>query len=177
MASAAAAVLRKHPTTRFLVVGDNSLVEMNQQHYAQVVARLNELGIRNSFIFTGYRKDVPQLIAAMDISVLSTHREGFGLCVAESMALQKPVVATAVGGLLDFVQNNVTGYLHQHENSDELASAIISLIENPDQAHRIGVAGYEYVKQNFSQQKFVHEISQAYTDLRPSSDPAAKPAQ
>ena len=169
LASAAVEVLRKHPDTRFLVVGDNSLVEMNRQHYQQVNHRLDELGIRNSFIFTGRRDDVNRLIAAMDISVLSTHREGFGLCVAESMALRKPVVATAVGGLLDFVHENVTGCLHQHENSAELAAAIISLIEDPDKARRIGDAGYDYVKQNFSHQKFVDEISTAYTDLCPGS--------
>jgi glycosyltransferase involved in cell wall biosynthesis len=107
------------------------------------------------------------------MSVLSTHREGFGLCIAESMALRKPVIATAVGGLLDFVQNGVTGYLHRHESSDELASAIIFLIENPDEATRTGVAGYEYVKKNFSHQSFVHEISQAYMDLCPGTHRAS----
>jgi glycosyltransferase involved in cell wall biosynthesis len=169
LANAAAEVLRKHPSTRFLVVGDNSSVEMNREHYEQVVQRLDELKIRESFIFTGYRKDVSRLIAAMDIGVLSTHREGFGLCVAETMALQKPVVATAVGGLLDFVQDGVTGCLHQHENSTELAAAITALIEDPEKARRIGAAGYDYVRRNYGREKFVEEITSAYADLMPQS--------
>jgi glycosyltransferase involved in cell wall biosynthesis len=165
LVSAAAEVLCSHPDTRFLVVGDNSFVDMNRHHYAEVMSRLKELGIADNFIFTGHRSDVTRLIAAMDISVLSTHREGFGLCIAESMAMQKPVVATAVGGLLEVVEHDVTGYLHQHGNSNELANAIISLIENPDKASQLGWAGYEHVRQNYSRHKFVDEISKAYSDV------------
>lgn len=165
LTSAAAQVLRKHPGTRFLVVGDNSFVDMNRRHYEEVLHRLNELGIADSFIFTGHRDDVPRLIAAMDISILSTHREGFGLCIAESMAMRKPVVATAVGGLLEVVQHGVTGYLHQHNNSEELAGAIIELIEDPERANQIGLAGCEHVRNSYSSEKFVDEISKAYSDV------------
>ena len=165
LASAAAEVLRKHPGTRFLVVGDNSFVDLNRRHYEEVVNRLNELGIADKFVFTGHRNDVSRLIAAMDISVLSTHREGFGLCIAESMAMRKPVVATAVGGLLEVVEHDVTGYLHQHGNSKELADAIIRLIDDPERANQLGLAGCEHVRQNYSGEKFVDEISKAYSDL------------
>lgn len=165
LASAAAKVLRKHPETRFLVVGDNSFVDMNRHHYDEVASKLNELGIARNFVFTGHRNDVSRLIAAMDISVLSTHREGFGLCIAESMAMQKPVVATAVGGLLEVVEHGKTGYLHQHGDSNELADAIISLIEDPEKASQFGLAGREHVRQNYSRQKFIDEISKAYSDV------------
>ncbi len=165
LASAAAEVLRKHPDTRFLVVGDNSFVDLNRRHYEEVVNRLNELGIADKFVFTGHRNDVSRLIAAMDISVLSTHREGFGLCIAESMAMRKPVVATAVGGLLEVVEHDVTGYLHQHGNSKELADAIIRLIDDPERANQLGLAGCEHVRQNYSGEKFVDEVSKAYSDV------------
>ncbi|HEY6376682.1 MAG TPA: glycosyltransferase [Edaphobacter sp.] len=165
LTSAAAEVLRKHPDTRFLVVGDNSFVDLNRRHYEEVVNKLNELGIADKFVFTGHRNDVSRLIAAMDISVLSTHREGFGLCIAESMAMRKPVVATAVGGLLEVVEHGVTGYLHQHGNSKELADAIIELIDDPERANQLGLAGCEHVRQNYSGEKFVGEISKAYSDV------------
>lgn len=165
LASAASEVLRRYPSTRFLIVGDNSLVDLNRRHYGEVVQKLNELGIVDKFIFTGHQNNVPRMIAAMDISVLCTHREGFGLCIADSMAMRKPVVATAVGGLLEVVKHGVTGYLHQHENSKELADAIISLIENPEEAKRIGIAGHEDILQNYSRQNFVDEISRAYSGV------------
>jgi len=165
LASAAAVILSKYPDTRFLVVGENSGDDSHRHHYEEVAHRLNELGIRSSFIFTGYRSDVPRLISAMDISLLCTHREGFPLSILESMAMRKPVIATAVGGVPEIIRHGVTGYLHQHENSEELAEAIIHLIENPEEAKQIGETGYEHVRQNHPRQKFVDEISRAYSDV------------
>jgi glycosyltransferase involved in cell wall biosynthesis len=165
LASAAAEVLSRRPNTCFLIVGDNSLVDLNRQHYMEVVQKLNELGVADKFIFTGHRDDVSRLIAAMDISVLCTHREGFPLSILELMARRKPVVATAVGGIPEIVKDGVTGYLHQHGNSKELAEAIIHLIENPEEAIRIGMTGYEHVRQNYSRQNFIDEISRAYWDV------------
>ena len=165
LAAAAAEVVSKHPDTRFLIVGDNSLVDLNRNHYEKVLQKLNELGIADKFIFTGHRDDVIRLTAAMDICVLSTTREGFPLSVLEAMAMRKPVVATAVGGIPEIVEPGVTGYLHQRGNSKELADAISSLIENSDEANRIGQTAYEHVRERYSRQTFYDEISKAYSDV------------
>jgi glycosyltransferase involved in cell wall biosynthesis len=101
----------------------------------------------------------------MDICVLSTTREGFPLSILEAMAMKKPVVATAVGGIPEIVEPGVTGYLHQRGNSKELAEAIMSLIENPEQASRIGQTAYEHVRQQYSRRAFSDEISKAYSQV------------
>jgi glycosyltransferase involved in cell wall biosynthesis len=165
LADAAAEVLLQYPDTKFLIVGDNSLVELNRLHYEKVVKKLAGLGIEKSFIFTGHRTDVPRLITAMDFCVLSTHREGFPLSILETMAMGKPVIATAVGGIPEIVQPGITGYLHQHQNSKELANAIISLIEDPQKVSRFGSTAREHVLQNYSTSKFADEIAQAYSDV------------
>jgi glycosyltransferase involved in cell wall biosynthesis len=165
LASAAAEVLRRYPETRFLIVGDNSLVDLNRQHYQEVILKLRELGIAEKFIFTGHQSNVPRYIAAMDICVLCTHREGFPLSILETMAMRKPVVATAVGGIPEIIEDGVTGYLHRHGDSKQLAGVIMSLIEDPAKASRIGLAACEHVRQNHSREKFANEISKAYTDL------------
>jgi glycosyltransferase involved in cell wall biosynthesis len=165
LAAAAVEVLRQYPNARFLIAGDNSNVALNREHFKEVNKQLIKLGIIDKFIFTGHRNDVTQLIAAMDICVLCTHREGFPLSILEIMAMRKPIVATAVGGIPEIVQPGVTGYLHQHENSKELASAIITLIEDPEKARRIGLAAYEHVQLNYSRSKFSDEISKAYSDV------------
>lgn len=165
LADSAVEVLARHPSTRFLIVGDNSLVDLNRSHYEEVAKKLEELGIADSFIFTGHRTDVPRLIAAMDICVLCTHREGFPLSILETMAMRKPVIATAVGGIPEIIQPGVNGYLHGHSNSKELADAIVSLIENPEKVKRFGTAAVEHVKQNFSLQGFIDEISKVYSDV------------
>lgn len=165
LADAAALILDEHPKVRFLIVGDNSLVDLNRSHYAEVSSRLKELGIFDKFIFTGHRTDVSRLISAMDICVLSTHREGFPLSILEMMAMGKPVVATAVGGIPEVVLPGKTGYLHSHENSGELADAIRSLIDDPAEARRIGLSAREHVRQNYSRQKYVDEIADAYREV------------
>jgi len=165
LADAAVQVLARHPDTRFVIVGDNSLVDLNRSHYVEVAKKLNELGIADRFIFTGHRTDVPRLIAAMDLCVLCTHREGFPLSILEAMAMGKPVVATSVGGIPEIVTNNVTGYLHQHGNSKELADAVLRLIDNPEEARRIGASAREHVLQNYSRQKFADEIAETYLDV------------
>jgi glycosyltransferase involved in cell wall biosynthesis len=165
LAAAAVEVLKKFPSTRFLIVGDNSLVELNRQHYAEVSTRLDQLGIRENFIFTGHREDVPRLIAAMDFCVLSTHREGFPLSILESMALQKPVIATSVGGIPEIVIHGVNGYLHDHQDSSGLASSMISLIESPARREQFGKAAKQCVRENYSREKFADDISAAYYNV------------
>ena len=165
LADAAVQALARRPETRFLIVGDNSLVELNRSHYAEVTARLKELGIADRFIFTGHRDDVPHLIGAMDLCVLCTHREGFPLSILETMAMGKPVVATAVGGIPEIVTNGVTGYLHQHSNSKELAAAVLQLIENPEEARRMGATAREIVMKSYSRQRFADEIAKTYQDV------------
>jgi glycosyltransferase involved in cell wall biosynthesis len=165
LASAAAVVLSRFPDTRFLIVGDNALVDLNRLHYEEVHKRLEELDIADKFIFTGHQSDVPKFIAAMDLCVLCTHREGFPLSILETMAMGKPVIATAVGGIPEVIQSGVTGYLHQHGNSKQLADAIMLLIEDPAKARLIGSTACEHVKENYSRQKFADEISIAYLDV------------
>jgi len=169
LASAAVQVLAKHPETRFLVVGDNSLVDLNREHYQEVAAKLNELGIADKFIFTGHRSDVSRLIAVMDICVLSTHREGFPLSILECMALEKPVVATSVGGIPEIVEHGVTGYLHQPRDSNGLAAAILSFLEDRDEAARIATAAHEQIRKNYSRDIFTDEIAKTYADLMRNS--------
>jgi glycosyltransferase involved in cell wall biosynthesis len=164
LSAAAKTVLDRYPDVRFLIVGDNSDVPINREHFEEVNEKLVELGIAEKFIFTGHRSDVTRLIAAMNICVLSTHREGFPLSILEVMAMRRPVIATAVGGIPEIIEPGVTGYLNQHGDSKELAGIIISLIEDAATASRIGLAACEYVRQNHSREKFKSEISKAYLD-------------
>jgi glycosyltransferase involved in cell wall biosynthesis len=165
LAAAASEILSKHPNTVFFIVGDNALVELNRQHFQKVLAELKQRHIVDNFIFTGHRSDVTRLMAPMDIAILCTHREGFPLCILEYMAMQKPVVATAVGGIPEIVIPDVTGLLHQHENSKELAAAILRLIDDPNLARRLAEAGYQQVKQEYSRKKYICDISKTYEDV------------
>ncbi len=126
---------------------------------------ITELGLTDHFTFTGFRSDVPTLLAAMDVVVLATHFEGFGLAVLEAMAEGRPVVATAVGGIPEFVRDGETGLLHRHEDDAHLASQIEALLRDRTRAERLGESGRRLVKTDFSVAHFSQRITGLYRSL------------
>ena len=165
LAYAAMRVLQRRPDTRFLIVGDNALVDTNREHHVEIAALLAQLGIADSFLFTGHRSDVNRLTQAMDFCVLSTHREGFPLAILETMALGKAVVATDVGGIPEIIEPGKNGYLSPHGDSETLAGHLLRLIEHPDQARDMGLYAREHVRREHSKQKFVDDLSRIYQRL------------
>jgi glycosyltransferase involved in cell wall biosynthesis len=165
LAAAAVKVVAKRPDTRFVVVGDNAQVELNRQHYAQVKQRLEELGVSKSFLFTGFREDIPRLVAAMDVFVLSTHREGMPLSIIEAMGMGKPVVATAVDGIPEIVTDGITGLLYRHEDSEGLADAILECIEDPERAASLGNAARERVRTEYTIKAYAQNLGRIYEEI------------
>lgn len=165
LASAAAQVLAKRSDVRFMVVGDNSKVELNRTHYAHVDRRLRDLGIADRFIFTGFRSDVAAIVSALDIFVLCTHREGLPLSILEAMALGKPVIATSVDGIPEVITNGVTGFLHAHQNSEELAEAILTCIEHPEVAKKVGDAAREHCRSAYNSSVFAASVTKIYDEF------------
>ncbi|MGH9941914.1 MAG: glycosyltransferase, partial [Pyrinomonadaceae bacterium] len=100
---AAKLIVKEYPDVCFLIVGDYSKGENHKVHYAEVKRELDAFGMTPYFIFTDFREDVPRMIGAMDIFVLSTHLEGLPLVILEAMAQGKAVVATAVDGIPEVV--------------------------------------------------------------------------
>ncbi len=165
LVDAAAEVLAQRPDVRFLVVGDNALVELNRKHYAHVQSRLQALGIEQSFLFTGFRSDISDLVSAFDIFVLCTHREGLPLAILEAMGMGKPVIATAVDGIPEVITDGVTGLLHAPGNSGELANAILRCIDDPGFAGQLAAAGRLHCRQTFSTECFAANAAALYEKL------------
>ena len=164
LAKAAARVVRVNPDVYFLIIGDYSDSVLNQQHYEEVKALLREHGVSERFIFAGHRTDVSRLLEAIDISVLSTHTEGLPLVLLEAMAQGIPVLATAVGGVPEVIVHEKTGLLHAHGDDEALATHIIETLGNPERAAQLGDAGREFVKTNFSRERFKSNITRLYHD-------------
>jgi len=165
LAAAAALVLARRPDVRFIVVGDNSVVDLNREHYAHVSRRLIDLGIADKFIFTGFRSDTANIISALDIFVLCTHREGLPLAILEAMALGKTIVATAVDGIPEVITHGVTGFLHAHGDSEQLADAILGCIEDPGLAKQVGAKAQERCKQEYNTAVFADNVAQIYNEF------------
>jgi glycosyltransferase involved in cell wall biosynthesis len=162
LARAVKRIIEKENSVKVIIVGSISREKANERHFSEVSQFLSDLGIAEHFVFTDFRSDVTRFLDSFDIFVLPTHVEGFPLVILEAMAQKVPVIATAVGGVPEAIRHGKTGFLHEHENSNELAQAIETLLENTEFAEKIAEAGYQSVKENFSQQKFAENIVNFY---------------
>lgn len=116
--------------------------------------------------FLGYRDDIPDFLRNIDIFVLPSYSEGFGLSVAEAMFLEKPVIATDVGGIPEIIKNNVNGLIVKPGKPQELAVAIKKLASDERMRKEFSLKGKEYVINNFSREKMLNEIDFIYDSLR-----------
>ena len=165
LAKAAARVVAATPNVRFLIVGGYSMEDIQRRHFGQVKAWLAAHGVAEYFIFTDFRSDVPRLLRAMDIVVLSTHYEGLPLVLLEAMAFRKPVVATSVDGVPELVVDNETGLLFDHQDDAMLAEHILSLIRDPSRADELGTRAQSFVQANFSNAQFKRGIVRLYESV------------
>jgi len=156
MIQAAPKILEAFSSTKFLFVGDGVLKE-------ELENQVKNLDITSNVIFTGTRKNIPELLNLMDIFVLpSSSREGLGIAIIEAMAAEKPVVATDIGGIPEVVENGKTGILVPPKNPEALAQAIIELLNNPGKAEEMGRLGRLRIKDTFTTKKMISCIENLY---------------
>ena len=157
------AILKAHPTARILIVGGPAV---NKPEYEQQLrARCEELGLTGQVLFTGIRSDVPALLTLSNVLVLPTATpEPFGLTVIEAMGARRPVVATAAGGPLDTVADGETGWLTPPNDPDAMAANIIRLLDDPEEARRMGEKGYERAHARFSVAKHVGDMARLFEE-------------
>ena len=103
--------------------------------------RTRRLGVDSRVIFTGYREDIPALIAGMDVFVLPSLNEGMGRVLVMAMALGKPIVASRVGGVPELLGQGEAGLLVPPADPRALADAICTLLADPVRAKTLGEVG------------------------------------
>jgi glycosyltransferase involved in cell wall biosynthesis len=151
-------VLSRRTRTRLFLVGDGPL-------RPALEALAERLGIRGHVVFTGLRDDVPRLAAMLDVVVLPSHTEGLSNVLLESMAMARPLVATAVGGNLDAVRDGVSGRLVPAHDPPALAAAVLALLEDPSAARALGREARRSVERDFSLERMVASYEALYRGL------------
>ncbi len=158
---AAARAAQQVPHARFAIVGDVVPGEEWRKSQLQELAR--SLGITDKIIWAGYRKDTPQVMAALDVLVLpSTEPEPFGRVIVEAMATEKPVIASAHGGPLEIVIPDQTGVLVPPRDAEALAAAMVDLAHYPQQRIRMGEAGRRRVLEHYTIERHVAAFEDLY---------------
>lgn len=131
---AAATIAQAVPESWFMIVGDGPL-------RAEVEALAAQQGIAGRLVLTGLRRDVPDLMAAMDIFALSSLWEGLPRVLPQAMASGLPIVATAIDGSAEAIEEGVHGFLTPPGDPQALAQAAVRLLRDPELARRMGDAG------------------------------------
>lgn len=132
---------------------------------SEVEALAKELGVDGSLRFLGYRTDVMDVMAAMDLFILTSYWEGLPYTVLDAMALEKPVLATAAVGTRDIVEDGVTGLLTPVSDPEAAARGAARILSSPAEARAMGAAGRELIQRRFSQEAMVKRTGQLYLDL------------
>lgn len=162
---AAAEISKVLPNVVYLLVGEAQFSK--DRAYKKVLLDLiSQLGLNKQIKLLGFRKDVYQLIAAADCLVhCPTENDSLPTVVLKTMALQTPVVGTAIGGIPEEIDHQVTGLLVEPGNASELAQAVSWVLNNPETAHRWAEAARRKVEAEFSQPEFVQRFEEIYAKL------------
>jgi glycosyltransferase involved in cell wall biosynthesis len=160
----AARLLRdRGSTARFLVVGEASHGEEEYAHTIRMLAQT--LGVQDRVTFTGYRTDIPALMASFDILAFPSHAESFGVVLIEAMAMGLPVVSTNTDGVVDIVADGLSGIMVPRQDARALADGLERLVGDPDLRKRMGRAGRARVEELFDQEKQITRLEQLYRGL------------
>lgn len=149
------------PQLRLLLVGDDPFGDGRQR--AEAVAE--ELNLGSSVIFAGIRRDVPQIMGATDVFVMSSLWEGLGLVFLEAMAANLPCLSTQVSAVPEVVVDGETGLLVPPANVEELAQGFLRLAAEPELRKRMGAAGARRVSEQFGLDRMVDETLAVYRGL------------
>ena len=158
-----AKVLEICPDTYLLIVGDGIL-------HHKLVIETRELDIEHQVLFLGYRSDLASVLISLDLLVLPSSWEGFGIVQAEAMYFCIPVIGTNRGGATEVIEPLKTGFLIPYGDIDQLAEKTIFLLQNNDKRIQMGLAGKKRVLQLFSIERMLNDYESLYSSFTANMD-------
>jgi len=143
---------------KLLIVGDGPLK-------ASLIEYTVELGLQDSVVFLGARRDIPDLLKVFDMFALSSIREGFPVVLLEAMISGLPVVCTDVDGNGELVLHEKTGLVVNARDPEHFAAALLRLIRNKDEVTRFGSEGRKRILESFTFAKMIKEYEHLYDEV------------
>lgn len=155
---AAAIAHQQNPQIRFALIGDGEL-RQELEAYAQ------KLAIDDVVIFTGWRRDLPQIYADLDAVIISSNNEGTPASLIEAMAAGCPVISTRVGGVPDIITDGQTGRIVPPQDAEALAKAMLSIFQSPADTRKMADLAREFALHKFNSQRLIRDIDNLYNHL------------
>ena len=155
LVAAMPSLLQAHPRARLLIVGEGPLRGALERQIA-------ELNLGHAVTLLGYRNDVPRLVKAFDLFVLSSSEEGLGTSILDAMAAGVPVVATRAGGIPEMVHDNDTGLLAPIGDPEALAHAMTTMLGDALLRDRLTRSAHRLVMESFTCERMVDGNENVY---------------
>jgi glycosyltransferase involved in cell wall biosynthesis len=156
-------VIDEYPDTFFLIIGDIFLKE--EKYREELLNTIKDKAIVGRVKFTGFRTDIGDVIRSLDVVVFpSVAPESFGLSVLEAMYLEKPVIASNLGGVRELIEDGVTGMLVEPDHPEQIADRIIALFSNKELYDRIAKGAQEATRK-FSLENYVVAMEKACREV------------
>jgi len=156
-------VSRVNPHLKIWIVGDAPASK--DAYKEQIRVLVKRLGLWHCTEFLGTQRDIPDILAHLDLLVLATTtQEAFGRVIIEAQACGVPVVATAVGGVVDIIEDGKTGLIVPPGDPQTMAEAIIKIFKNNELAQKLAENGYKKVKEKYNLELMVRNTLDVYKD-------------
>ena len=150
--------IRRRVPSRLLLVGDGPDLD-------RAVRRARDLGLSDAVVPLGEQEQVVPLLSVADLFLLPSAQESFGLAALEAMACQVPVVASRVGGLPEVIEHGVTGFLHDPDDLEGMASSGAALLVDGPRHREVAAAGLAAVQQRFCVNAIVPRYEAFYAEV------------
>lgn len=161
------------PEIKFLVVGEPSYEE--EEYGRKILESAKSLAAEGVVTFCGFRTDIPEVMASMDILAFPSHAEAFGDVLIEAMAMKLPVVSTNCDGVLDIVIDGETGIQVPPRDARALADALMLLIQDDERRRLFGEAGRQRVEKLFDLRLRTEKMEGLYARvLNPTASSATR---
>jgi len=154
----ASEVTKKFPNSCFVIIGDG----IQRKEIESLISSLN---LEGKIILAGYKIDAYKYLAAFDIYLCTSVKEGFPLSILEATIAQVPIVTTNAGGIPEMIQNDYNGILTNIKDSKAMSEAVIRLMTDKDRAQRMAKAGYNKTVNEFGLNLMIKKTSQLYNML------------
>jgi glycosyltransferase involved in cell wall biosynthesis len=151
-------VLEKFKAARFVLVGEGELED-------ELKLKSKRLKLENKIFFTGFRNDIKDILASVDIFVMPSLLEGLPVVLLEAMAMGKPIIATDIDGINEVLENGKTGLLIPPKAPEALSEAIVNMLSHRDQAHQMGINARRVVEERFGVNIMVEKVEEVYEEL------------
>lgn len=153
--SAVALAKKSIPNLKLLLVG-------NGPNHEELIELTYKYNIQDCVVFTGFRRDIPNMLAAMDVFSIPSWFEAFGNVTVEAMLARRPVIASRVGGIPEVIQNGINGWLVPSADIDALVEAIVNVYNNKVKNEIIVEQAYKDACERYNFEKYYNLICDVY---------------